>query len=143
MRLTEITYKTDCDGIDWQALTNRLIEDNFDNGRTPTQLRISFENSERVVFACKDGEVIGKARALSDGVCNAYVVDVWTYSPYRNQGIARRVMEALMEDLQGQHVYLFTDDAEPFYHKIGFARQGVGLYKVVGEWLQNETRSLP
>src|SRR5437868_4142180 len=101
--LTDFTYKTDCDGIDWAALNTRLAEDNFDNGRTDAQLRLSFENSARVVFAMKDGEVIGKARALSDGVCNAYVVDVWTFSPYRNQGVARRMMETLMDGLEGQH----------------------------------------
>lgn len=140
--MSDITYKTDCNGIDWDALTQRLKDDDFDNGRTPTQLRLSFENSARVVFAMRDGEVIGKARALSDGVCNAYVVDVWTFSPHRKQGVARKIMDLIVEGLPGQHVYLFTDDAEPFYEKIGFQRQGVGMYKMSGEWLQNETRTM-
>jgi ribosomal protein S18 acetylase RimI-like enzyme len=86
--------------------------------------------------------VIAKARALSDGVCNAYVVDVWTYSPHRKQGIARRMLDLIAEGLPGQHVYLFTDDAVDFYEKIGFQRQGIGLYRMSGEWLQNETRSV-
>jgi predicted GNAT family acetyltransferase len=139
--LTDVTYQTTCDGIDWHALNQRLAADDFDNGRTDAQLRLSFENSARVVFACIGGEVIGKARAISDGVCNAYVVDVWTYSPHRKQGIARRMMDLLAEGLPGQHIYLFTDDAEDFYEKIGFQRQGIGMYRMSGEWLQNETRS--
>ena len=138
MEQTPITYKTDLDGIDWAALKMLLDEDDFDNGRTPEQLRLSFANSRVVVFALDGERVIGKARALSDGVCNAYVVDVWTYTPYRNQGIASRMMNLLLEKLPGQHVYLFTDDAEDFYRKLGFKRQGIGLYKVVGQWLVNE-----
>lgn len=138
----DITYQTNCAGIDWAALNARLAADQFDNGRTAAQLRLSFENSARVVFACVGGEVIGKARALSDGVCNAYVVDVWTYSPYRKQGIARRMMEMLADSLKGQHIYLFTDDAMDFYAKLGYERQGVGMGKVSGEWLQNESRQM-
>jgi predicted GNAT family acetyltransferase len=133
-----ITYKTNLEGVDWAALKNLLEEDDFDNGRTPEKLQESFKNSHAVVFALDGERVIGKARALSDGVCNAYVVDVWTYSSYRNQGIASRMMAHLMEKLPGQHVYLFTDNAEAFYKKLGFRRQGIGLFKVVGQWLVNK-----
>jgi ribosomal protein S18 acetylase RimI-like enzyme len=74
---------------------------------------------------------------LSDGVCNAYIVDVWTLSHYRSQGVARAMMQTLEASLEGQHIYLFTDDAAEFYKKLGYHQQGVGLGKVVGEWLRN------
>jgi predicted GNAT family acetyltransferase len=64
------------------------------------------------------------------------VVDVWTHSAFRRQGIARRLLSLLEEELEGQHVYLFTDDAEAFYDCIGYKRRGVGLEKVVGTWLK-------
>ena len=75
-------------------------------------------------------------------IARAPVVDVWTYKPYRNQGIAKRMMELTFERLQGQHVYLFTDDAQTFYERIGMDRADgrTGYQKVVGEWLQNDTR---
>ena len=131
-----ITYATTTANIDWEQLTADLQADDFDNGRTPDELRRSFENSAVVAFA-RDGErVIGKARALSDGVCNAYVVDVWTHSDYRRRGIATRLMRLLAEGLDGQHIYLFTDDAEAFYHQLGYRRQGVGMGLVVGRWLR-------
>ena len=50
------------------------------------------------------------------------------------------MMELAMEKLDGQHVYLFTDDAVEFYKKSGFAEQGIGLYKIVGQYLVNDTR---
>jgi predicted GNAT family acetyltransferase len=130
-----IRYTESTAGVDWAQLTDDLIADDFDNGRTPDELRRSFENSAVVVFAWHNGRVIGKARALSDGVCNAYVVDVWTQSDYRRRGIASHMMTRLAKRLPGQHIYLFTDDAEPFYRHLGYRRQGVGMSVVSGKWL--------
>jgi ribosomal protein S18 acetylase RimI-like enzyme len=132
----EVTYRTDLEGVDWVQLKATLAADQFDNGRTPEQLQESFENSGATVLAWAGGQVVGTVRALSDGVCNAYVVDVWTYSPFRRRGIARTMMELLLSSLEGQHVYLFTDDAAEFYRKLGFREQPVGMGRVVGEWLK-------
>jgi predicted GNAT family acetyltransferase len=131
----DITYSKTTDDIDWAQLKADLTADDFDNGRTPEELRRSFENSAVVVFARDGDRVIGKARALSDGVCNAYVVDVWTHSDYRRRGIASRMMALLAEGLEGQHIYLFTDDAEAFYQSLGYRRQGIGMSIVIGRWL--------
>lgn len=132
----DITYTQTTDGVDWAQLKADLTADDFDNGRTPDELHLSFENSAVVVFAWNGDRVIGKARALSDGVCNAYVVDVWTHSNYRHRGIASRMMRLLEEALDGQHIYLFTDDAGAFYYHLGYRRQGEGMSRVVGQWLK-------
>ena len=131
----DITYTYDTAGVDWARLKDDLAADDFDNGRTPDELRRPFENSAVAIFAWLDGRVIGKARALSDGVCNAYVVDVWTHSDYRGRGIASHMMNALAERLTGQHIYLFTDDAAGFYRTLGYRRQGIGMSIVSGQWL--------
>jgi GNAT superfamily N-acetyltransferase len=138
--MAEITYKTNCEGVDWAAMKKVLVADNFDNGRTPAQLEKSFRNSAVVAIAYAGDRIIGTARALSDGVCNAYVVDVWTETPFRRQGVARKMMQLLLEPLQGQHVFLWTDDAAAFYERIGFEPcHCIGLQTVVGEWLVNES----
>lgn len=134
----EITYETKLGGVDWAEMKATLAGDDFDNGRTPEQLRASFENSYAVVVAYDGARIVGTARVLSDGVCNAYVVDVWTFSPYRRRGVARRMMETLEAGLKGQHVHLFTDDAVDFYTKLGFGEQSTGMSKVVGVWLRND-----
>ena len=136
--LGQITYTQDLDGVDWEEMKTTLVQDDFDNGRTPEQLRESFANSSASVIAyAPDGRIIGTVRALSDGVCNAYVVDVWTLTELRKQGVATRMMQLLLEQFEGQHVYLFTDTAVPFYKKLGFEEQGIGLGRVVGQWLQH------
>lgn len=133
-----ISYKTDLADVNWDEIKAKVQADDFDNGRTPAQLEASFRNSGATVIAYASGEIVGKARALTDGVCNAYVVDVWTYAPYRGQGIAKAMMEQLLAQLPGQHVYLFTDSAKELYEKVGFQVQGIGMGRVVGEWLVNE-----
>ena len=134
----EITYRTDLAGVDWEQMKASLAADNFDNGRTPEELRESFQNSYLSVVAYDGARIVGTARVLSDGVCNAYVVDVWTLNAYRRRGVARAMMGVLEARLEGQHVYLFTDDAAEFYKRLGFREQPTGLSKVVGRWLGRE-----
>ncbi len=134
----DVRYKTDLDNVDWQDMKSTLAVDRFDNGRTPKQLQESFNNSYAAVIAYANNHIIGTARVLSDGVCNAYIVDVWTLTKYRRRGIASTMMKMLLAKLKGQHVYLFTDDAIQFYEKLGFTPQAVGLGKVVGQWLQGD-----
>lgn len=136
--MSVIRFKQDCNHVDWAVLKARLVADAFDNGRTPEQYERSFRNSAGVIFALDGEEIIGKARVLSDGVCNAYVVDVWTFTPYRKRGIAREMLARLLAPLQGQHVYLFTDAAVAFYEKSGFEKQDIGMGKVIGQWLVNQ-----
>ena len=57
-------------------------------------------------------------------------------SRFRRRGIARDLMRALETQLEGQHVFLFTDDAEDFYADIGYTRRGAGYELVVGKWLK-------
>ena len=132
-----ITYKRDLDGVDWNEMKKTLEKDEWDNGRTVDQYRRSFEGSYSFCIGYVEDKIMSMARALSDGVGNAYVMDVWTHSNYRNNGVARRMMELLFEDLPGQHVYLQTDDdTMEFYTKIGFKKHPNGMSQVVGEYLK-------
>lgn len=127
-----VTYKTNLDDVDWAQMKATLHTDAFDNGRSPEQLKKSFENSYATCIAYADNRIIGTARVLSDGICNAYIVDVWTLTAYRRQGIARTMMQILLDKLKGQHVYLFTDDAPEVYRKVGFTEQPIGMGQVIG-----------
>jgi predicted GNAT family acetyltransferase len=126
------------DGVDWSRAKADLASDNFDNGREAFALQRSFEQSQHVAFA-RDGEhVVGMARLLSDGVCNAYLVDVWTLASYRRQGIASAMVRMLIAEVPGQHIGLQTDDAHALYESLGFRPQPDFLSLVVGTWLDND-----
>lgn len=133
-----VTFDTSLDGIDWDEAKADLAADHFDNGRSAAALRCSFESSQHVAFAHDGSRLVGMARMLSDGVCNAYVLDVWTHSSYRRQGIASTLMRMLAERVPGQHIGLQTDHAQDFYRSLGYKPQPEFWSFVVGRWLDND-----
>jgi ribosomal protein S18 acetylase RimI-like enzyme len=126
------------DGIDWEQAKADLAADDFDNGRSPDALRRSFEQSQHVAIARDGDRVVGMARLLSDGVCNAYVVDVWTHSAYRRRGIASELMRLLVDAVPGQHIGLQTDGAQALYESLGFRPQPEFWSITSGTWLDND-----
>jgi ribosomal protein S18 acetylase RimI-like enzyme len=126
------------DGVDWTQAKADLRADDFDNGRSSDALQRSFAQSQHVVIARDGDRVVGMARLLSDGVCNAYLVDVWTASSYRRQGIGSSMVRYLADRVPGQHIGLQTDDAEAFYTSLGFRPQPIFMSAVSGEWLDND-----
>jgi len=133
LRIAEST-----DGVDWAQAKLDLAADAFDNGRSPEALRRSFEQSQHVALAWDDDRVVGMARLLSDGVCNAYLIDVWTRSTHRRRGIATAMVRSLAARVPGQHIGLQTDDARPLYESLGFEPQPEFMSLVVGSWLDND-----
>ncbi len=125
-------------GIDWARAKADLASDDFDNGRSALALRLSFERSQHVAFARDGDHLVAMARLLSDGVCNAYLLDVWTAMAYRRQGIASHMVRTLADRVPGQHIGLQTDDAQDFYSGLGFRPQPQFMSLVAGEWLDNE-----
>jgi GNAT superfamily N-acetyltransferase len=127
----------DLTAVDWVRAKADLAADEFDNGRSANALRRSFENSQHVVFAHADGRDVGMARLLSDGVCNAYLIDVWTLSAYRRRGIGSAMVRRLIDEVPGQHVGWQTDDAQAFYGSLGAKLQPEFMSIVSGTWLDN------
>jgi GNAT superfamily N-acetyltransferase len=112
-----------------------LSADRFNNGRTPDELRRSFENSYATAIVGAGAEVVSTARLLADGVCIAWLVDVWTASAHRRQGIGSAVVQRLLERVPGHHVALFTEERTDFYRSLGFEEERTGMSLVVGRWL--------
>ena len=106
-------------------------------------LRRSFECSQHVALACDGDRVVGMARLLSDGVCNAYLLDVWTMSAYRRRGIGSSMVRLLTDRVPGQHIGLQTDERRSFYVSLGFRPQPSFMSLVVGTWLDNDANSSP
>jgi predicted GNAT family acetyltransferase len=125
-------------GVDWVAIKGDLAADGFDNGRSPAALERSFAQSQHVAITHDGDRVVGMARVLSDGVCNAYLVDVWTASSHRRRGIASEMVRSLTDRIPGQHLGLQTDDAHDLYRSLGFRLQPEFWSLVVGTWLDND-----
>ncbi|UOW66784.1 GNAT family N-acetyltransferase [Paraclostridium bifermentans] len=75
------------------------------------------------IVTCWDNDIlIGMARALSDEVRWATVIDVLVHPSYRGQSIGRNIIERLLKEreMQVRTIYLATPDKEKFYNNLGF-----------------------
>ena len=105
-----ITYRTGTEGIDWRQLTDiyckvGLVGGLGDKGDREG-IRAAFEGSYRVVTAWDGERLVGAARMLSDGVCNAMVFDLGVAEDCRHRGIGTGIMTALLEGCDEFYVYL-------------------------------------
>ena len=94
-------------------------DEKFDDSWVPGVVHNSF----RFVGAFDGPRLVGMARALSDGVSDAYILDVTVLKPYRRLGIARRMVDALVAELESLEmdwiVGISEPDAVDFYRRIG------------------------
>lgn len=88
------------------------------------KLMTAIENSDYIVTAWNDSELIGLARALSDDVSIFYLQDILVKPEFQRQGIGRELLKRCLE--RYSHVrtkILLTDDREEqrkFYTSLGF-----------------------
>ena len=94
-------------------------DDKFDDSWVPGVVTGSF----RFVGAFDGERMVGMARALSDGVSDAYILDVTVLKSHRKLGIARRIVETLVDELESLEmdwiVAIGEPDAMGFYERMG------------------------
>lgn len=92
--------------------------------RTEDDVRAGVSGSWRVV-GCYDaaGNMVGFARAISDGVNLGYLADVYVLPEHRGQKLGRRLVEEMVEHGPGRDFrwLLHTADAHELYRGFGFA----------------------
>jgi ribosomal protein S18 acetylase RimI-like enzyme len=93
----------------------------FDRDRDAATLTAMVENARWVVSAWDGERLVGFARALSDGVSNAYVSTVAVHPDYQRRGIGRALMQRLLEGRDHVKFVLHTrPDAKKLYEACGF-----------------------
>ncbi|MCR2763323.1 GNAT family N-acetyltransferase [Microbacterium sp. zg.B48] len=93
--------------------------------RTRADVDAQIENAWRVVGAYRAGtdELVGFARAASDGVGFAYLADVYVLDAHRGHGLGKRLVRTMIDEGPGAEFRwsLFTADAHGLYEQFGFA----------------------
>ncbi len=91
----------------------------FDESWVPGVVTGSF----RFVGAFEGERMVGMARALSDGVSDAYILDVTVLRSHRKLGIARRIVDTLVDELESLEMDWIMGIGEPdalgFYERMG------------------------
>lgn len=92
---------------------NRSIED----------LQLAIANSNPVVTVWDNLNLIGSARAISDGVYRATIWDVVIHPDYQGLGLGRKMVETVISHpllTRVEKIYLMTTHQQKFYERIGF-----------------------
>ncbi len=96
-------------------------------------VRQMLKHSDVIVALCQevDGKLLGFARILTDFVYRAVIFDVIIESSYRDRGLGRKLMEAIVNHprlTSIEYLSLFClSDMIPFYQKFGFAELDIDL----------------
>jgi GNAT superfamily N-acetyltransferase len=75
------------------------------------------------IYETNGGRQVGFARAMSDGVHDAYLADVIVEPAARGRGVGKLLIRTMVEDGPGATFRwtLFTADAHGLYERFGFA----------------------
>ena len=123
----DVELRFDCAGVDWTAVHGTLKRVGMGHF-SPERHRQAFEASRAAVFAYACGRLVGFARALSDGVCQAAIYDVAVVPEFQRQGIGAALVRALLSRLEGLNVILYASPGkEDFYRKLGLRKMKTAM----------------
>jgi ribosomal protein S18 acetylase RimI-like enzyme len=113
--------------VGWTKHTNEII-------------RQVFEASNVIALVTVNGRIIGIGRAMTDGVFNAAIYDIVVHPDFQRQGIAKKIMEFLLDKLSNVScVHLIsTTGNEGFYRKFGLKMLKTGMARYLNPKLSDE-----
>ena len=105
----------------WQFMSNEAY---WNRWRTRADIERQIERAWRLVgaYVAESGEMVGFARASSDGVSDAYLADMYVEPAHRGQGLSRLILTSMIDEGPGRDFrwILVTSDAHGLYAKFGF-----------------------
>ncbi len=121
-RKNGFVISTDRERLDLDVIHGFLTESYWCKGIPREVVARSIENA--LCFGIyKQSQQVGFARVISDYATYAYIGDVFVVEAHRGQGLAKWVMECIMQhpQLQGLRRWsLVTGDAHGLYSQFGF-----------------------
>lgn len=125
--------KKNTENVDWERVTQILNGYGLSSFDVATERKV-FENSYAVVFLYDAHRLIGMARAISDGICQAACYNLALDPEYCGQGLGKMVLDALLEQLEGMNVILYTSPKwYGLYEHWGLKRMKTGYARYVDE----------
>lgn len=114
-----------------------LMRETFWGATRPTeQVRRLLVDSNIVMGALESGQLIGFARAISDGAAYAWIFDMIVTKSRRQCGVASLLLQSLLSHPRiacVPKIRLDTSDAQLFYAKFGFEIIAIGTAQYPGQ----------
>ncbi len=105
----------------WRMLSTEAY---WHRWRTREHIERQLDGAWRVVgiYVEGEGDQVGFARAISDGVNDAYLADVIVDPAHRGNGLGKLLVRTMIDDGPGASLRwtLFTADAHGLYEQFGF-----------------------
>ncbi|WP_026424250.1 GNAT family N-acetyltransferase [Actinokineospora inagensis] len=125
--MSEYELDDDPTRIDVDAVWSYLsTEAYWGRWRTRADVETQLASAWRVVGAYhrSTGAQVGFARAVSDGISQAYLADVYVLTSARGNGLGKALVRTMVDDGPGARFrwMLHTSDAHGLYASFGFAR---------------------
>ena len=125
--MMNIEFKYNCSGINWELVPEILktVGMSFHDADIH---RKTFSASASVVFACDGQQLVGFARAISDGLVQGAIYDVAVLPSYQGHGIGKQLIEKIVASLPGCNFILYASPGkEPFYEKLKFRKMKTAM----------------
>jgi len=108
--------------IDRDAVHRYVTRSYWAEGRTRETQDALIDAAARVVGLYKDVAQVGFSRALSDGLVQSYLADVYVLEEHRGRGLGIELVRFSVDEgpLAATKWYLHTADAHDLYRKFGF-----------------------
>ncbi|MBO9128534.1 GNAT family N-acetyltransferase [Bacillus sp. 165] len=99
-----------------------------------------FGASNVIALVTVDDRIVAFGRVMSDGIFNAAIYDVVVHRDFQGQGIARKIMEFLLNKLSNVScIHLIsTNGNEDFYRKMGLKSLKTGMGRYLNPILSND-----
>ena len=123
----KLKIKTNCSGVDWQAIADSLRKVGMAYYE-PQVHRRAFEASHTTVFIYEESRLIGFGRAISDGEYQAALYDVAVLPEAQGKGVGRLIVQTILNRLSNCNLILYAAPGmEGFYRKLGFGSMKTGM----------------
>jgi GNAT superfamily N-acetyltransferase len=115
----------DPDRVDVGMVSDYLANESYwARGRSRDVTERLVVEADRIVGLYRDGDQLGFARVVTDGVAFAFLADVFVLEQARGRGLGVELVREAVDN--GPHArlrwLLGTDDAHDLYAKLGFGR---------------------
>ena len=107
-----------------EAARRLLRENGWERVNDADEFRLLISRSQHALVALANGEVVGFARALSDGLSNGYITMLVVADSHRRKGVGRALIDAIVGNDRRMTWILNArrPDLPLFYEKLGFTR---------------------
>lgn len=87
-------------------------------------VKLIVSNTYAFATVTMDNEIVAMGRAISDGVSDAYIQDVYVDQNFRKRGLGKVIINTLIEHLQNNNIMwiglIGNPGTEDFYRPLGF-----------------------